>query len=87
MSQTAERAEPVVSMVRYLRHTITEIDEAVVLWLEHRTELAQRLAALEATNDTLGLDEPVDDEDRVASDPPREDAEDAGKLLWEAYGH
>lgn len=87
MSQAAERAEPVGTMVRYLRHTITEIDEAVVVWLERRTELAQRLAALEATNDALSLDDTVADDDAVASGQPAEDAEGAGKQLMEAYGH
>jgi chorismate mutase len=85
MSQAAEQAEPVVSMVRYLRRTITEIDQAVVVWLEHRTELAQRLAALEATNHALGLDEIVANEDRAASASPGEEAEDAGAQLLEAY--
>ena len=60
MSQQAERGDEVVGMVRYLRDTIAETDRAVARWLQHRTELAQRLAALEDAHDALTLDVAVD---------------------------
>lgn len=83
MGEPAEQAE-VVDFADYLRQTIAEIDEVVTSWAARRTQLAVRLAAIEAAEDPEVAAAAADYEARMVEGRAYEDAEDAERVLSEA---
>jgi len=79
------RSDQVIEMVQYLRDTIAEIDDALRDLQARRTGLAVRLAAIEASGDPAVTEAAADYGVRVTENRPYEDAEDADRLLGEAY--
>ncbi len=85
MSQPERVEVVVVDMVQYIRETIAQLDAAINPYLAKRQELALRLAALEAASDPAVVEAAEDYQERVRTDQPYEDAEDAAAMLSEAH--
>jgi hypothetical protein len=78
--------EEVIEMVAYLRETIAKFDHAIAEMQANRTELAGRLAAIEAGTDP-DLRAAADDyAHRVRTNSPYEDAMPAETMIREVRG-
>ena len=71
-------------MVEYLRATLADIDRAISDLQARRNGVARRLAALEAAADPAVLAAAADYDERLSTNTPYEDAEDAAALLDDA---
>jgi hypothetical protein len=81
MADPARRDNEVVGMVEYLRDTIAEFDETIAEMQARRTELASRLAVIEAATDPDLVAAAKDYADRVEAGRPYEDAMSADDMI------
>jgi GTP1/Obg family GTP-binding protein len=86
MGDAVAREEQIVDMMTYLRETIAKFDNAIAEMQANRTELASRLAAIEAATDSDLQAAAADYSDRVVAKRPYEDAQSAESLIREAHG-
>lgn len=87
MSSEAARNEAVIDMAAYLRDTIAQIDATIADMHRRRTDMAVRLAVIDAATDKAVLAAGDDYERRVTEHRPYEDAVDIDRFIDEASPH